>query len=229
MNLYLGLNLLVVALPVALSFDRKVAFYRRWPAVLLSSTVVAVVYLLWDVWATWKGHWWFSREHVGDFRLFGLPAGEILFFFAVPFSCLFLFEVVGAYWGDRKLKVPRAVWIALAALFAGLAVAFRGQGYTMAVLSSVAAFFAAASLTPVLGRRQFWLYLLLSGVGFLVVNGVLTALPVVSYGEEAIWGLRLYTIPLEDFFYCLSLLGFNGLVYSVLRRPMSLGKSESAA
>ena len=229
MNLYLVINLSVIAIPLILSFDRKVAFYRRWPAVLLSASIVAFVYLVWDVWATRQGHWWFSDEYVGAFRLFGLPAGEILFFFTVPFSCLFLYEVVGAYAGDRRRKIPRIIWIALAVLFAAIAFVFRGQGYTMGALASVAVFFLSSALTSVLNRRQFWLYLVLSGIGFLVVNGVLTALPVVSYGEGAIWGFRVYRIPLEDFFYCFSLLGFNGIVYSLLRRPLSIAaKVESA-
>jgi hypothetical protein len=33
------------------------------------------------------------------------------------------------------------------------------------------------------------------------MNSVLTALPVVEYDSGAIWGLRVGTIPMEDFFY----------------------------
>ncbi len=51
-------------------------------------------------------------------------------------------------------------------------------------------------------------YFLLSLVAFFIVNSVLTGLPVVLYSDEVIWGIRIFTIPLEDFFYNTSMLGF---------------------
>jgi lycopene cyclase domain-containing protein len=52
----------------------------------------------------------------------------------------------------------------------------------------------------------------------LVVNGILTSLPVVSYNPEHIIGLRVGTIPVEDFFYFFGLLLLNVMVYENLKR-----------
>ena len=41
---------------------------------------------------------------------------------------------------------------------------------------------------------------------FLVVNGFLTSLPVVWYDNAENLGLRIYTIPLDDFVYLMGLL-----------------------
>ena len=68
--------------------------------------------------------------------------------------------------------------------------------------------------------RQFWLAMLLTYVPFLIFNGLLTGIPIVVYNDAENWGIRVYTIPLEDFFYSLSLLGFNILVYLPLRRRL---------
>ena len=222
MDLYVLLNLAVFAIPLVLSFDRKVAFFRRWPSVFLSIAIVGILYLTWDVFATARGHWWFNEHYTGSLRVGGLPLGEILFFLTVPYSCLFLFEVIGAYWGDKVLRIPRVLWLLPAAVLLGGAFWFRSRPYTSLVLLSAAAFLLAALPTGLLFRRQFWLYLVISTAAFLLINGVLTALPVVGYSQAAIWGVRVHTIPLEDFFYCFSVLGFNALLHTLLRERLSL-------
>jgi lycopene cyclase domain-containing protein len=75
----------------------------------------------------------------------------------------------------------------------------------------------AAFRPGLLASRHFWLAMLLTYVPFLISNGLLTAIPIVVYNDTEIWGVRVYTIPLEDFFYSFSLLGFNLLVFSVIR------------
>ena len=55
-----------------------------------------------------------------------------------------------------------------------------------------------------LGR--FYFAYLVSLVPFLICNGILTALPVVTYNNNENMNIRLYTIPVEDILYCLSLL-----------------------
>jgi lycopene cyclase domain-containing protein len=212
-NLYLWIDLAILAVPLVLSFDRKVRYVRRWPAVLCSALVIAAVYLPWDVLKTAYRVWGFSERYAGTYRLLGLPPGELLFFLVVPFSCLFIYEVVRAYFPERLWPVPVWVWLGLV---------FRAQAYTFSVMVAVAAFFtlAALLLPGLLRSRHFWLAMLLSYVPFLIFNGLLTALPVVVYNDAENWGVRVYTIPLEDFLYSFSLLGLNLLVYLPLRRAL---------
>jgi len=231
MSVYVIINLSVIAIPLVLSFDRKVAFFRRWPAVVASALVVGAAYIAWDVFAAARGDWGFNERYVGAFELFGLPLGELLFFFTVPYSCLFVWEVVHAYIRDRTFRMPLAVRLAPAAAAVILAAVFRKQDYTFLVMLSVAAFVLPAAWTPIFSSRNFWIFLALSLLAFLIVNGLLTALPVVVYGEEAIWGVRVYRIPLEDFFYCISLLGFNVLLYRLLRPKLTIrtGRPEETS
>ena len=45
-----------------------------------------------------------------------------------------------------------------------------------------------------------------TGIPFLIVNGLLTSIPVVLYNDAENLGIRIYTIPVEDVFYGYALL-----------------------
>jgi lycopene cyclase domain-containing protein len=51
-----------------------------------------------------------------------------------------------------------------------------------------------------------------------VVNGLLTSLPVVIYDNSENLNIRVGSIPVEDFVYCLILLGMNIGLYELLKR-----------
>ena len=220
MNLYLWILVGIAVVPLALSFDKKVHYISSWPAVFAAAGIVGAVYIGWDILKTAADVWGFVERYAGSFRILGLPPAEILFFLVVPFSCIFIYAVVRAYFKERSVRIPRWIWFVVAAVLALLGVIFRSQVYTLTVLLSVAVFFAlTAAVRPgLLGSRHFWLALLLSYVPFLIFNGLLTAIPIVVYNDLENWGIRVYTIPLEDFFYSFSLLGFNFLVFRLLQR-----------
>lgn len=218
MSLYIGLNLVILGMPLVLSFDKRVAYVRRWIKVLLSAAIVGFGYLVWDVVATRRGDWAFNDLYSGTIRIFGLPPGEYLFFLTVPFACLFIFEVVKAYFRGGRVKIPSWVVFSCAIGLGVLAVVFRQKDYTVTVLVVSAVFLIIGQVSSLFSSLHFWMFIGISMVPFLIFNGVLTSLPVVEYGSRAIWGVRVYTIPLEDFFYCFTLLGLNALVYSLFTR-----------
>jgi lycopene cyclase domain-containing protein len=43
-------------------------------------------------------------------------------------------------------------------------------------------------------------------IPFLIINGILTAIPVVIYNNDENLGKRIYTIPIEDTVYALTML-----------------------
>jgi lycopene cyclase domain-containing protein len=145
-------------------------------------------------------------------RLFGLPFEELLFFLCIPFSCLFIYDTLTKF---PRLALPEKP-VRIAAGLLGLAL------FVLSVLNASRAyttlcFMVAAPLLFAiagghLGRRAghlatAWLIQL---VPFLLVNGVLTALPVVWYNNAENLGLRLGSIPVEDFAYSMILL-FGGV------------------
>lgn len=223
MNVYLGIIIAVIAAPLALSFDRKVAFYQKWKQLGISLVPVAAVYISWDIWVTHRGDWHFSAEFAGSWQLFGLPLGEWLFFFVVPYACIFIYEVVRAYFPHRththkRLIVQISLPVIILALFG--AWFFRHQEYTVLALVSFALWVAAVlKFRPrlFLEIHTLWFFLL-STVAFLVVNGILTGLPIVLYNPHAIWSIRIISIPLEDLLYNIGMLGFYLLSYETIGR-----------
>lgn len=215
--LYVLLDLLVLAFPLALSFDKRVAFYKSWPAVFASILGIVMVFGAWDIWKTAIGVWSFSPRYAGTWRFLGLPLGEWLFFVCVPYACLFILACVRAYIKDRVFPIPLWFWFVLAGALMLAGLLLMHKTYTGVVLISVAiAILVVRILTPDnFGSTNFWLALSLTYVPFLVANGVLTGLPVVLYDNTRNLNIRLGSIPLEDFFFSLSMLLLSFALYDI--------------
>jgi lycopene cyclase domain-containing protein len=230
MNYYVMLDLLVFAGPLVLSFDRKVAFHKKWPAVFGAIALILVVFGAWDVWKTAAGVWSFNPEFAGTWRLFGLPAGEWLFFIVVPYACLFILACVRAYFKDAELRIPATIWWTAAGLFVVLGIIFIRRTYTGVVFLSVAAAFTGALLlTPAsLRSRNYWLAVAITYAPFLLSNGILTGKPVVLYDDTRNLAIRIGSIPLEDFFFSFSMILLSFVFFDRISSRRSAAKSESA-
>lgn len=65
--------------------------------------------------------------------------------------------------------------------------------------------------TRLLQRPIFRVFLLVMLVFMTIVNGYLTARPIVEYGEKFQLGFRIGTIPIEDYFF-----GFSMILLTVI-------------
>ncbi|MFM7727525.1 MAG: lycopene cyclase domain-containing protein, partial [Flavobacteriales bacterium] len=72
-----------------------------------------------------------------------------------------------------------------------------------------------------LGR--FYRSYLVCLIPFLLVNGLLTSLPVVTYNDLENLGIRIHTIPVEDTQYTLLLLLMNVTLFEHFRSKFRLG------
>jgi lycopene cyclase domain-containing protein len=216
---YLLLNFFIIAVPAWYTPDKRTAYYRRLPALGFSIAVVSTCYLLWDILVTARGEWSFNSRYLTGVQMLNIPLEEFLFFITVPYSCLFIYEVVLYATKSSKLRLPASVVIAVILTLIAASLAFYSQGYTAKALASCAFFLVLAFLFDrlLIESKQYWIWLAICYVPFLIINTVLTALPVVEYNGKAIWGLRVGTIPLEDFFYNFAMLSFYVLVYRIAR------------
>jgi lycopene cyclase domain-containing protein len=82
-----------VTLPLELLLGARV--YRRPRRLAATLLPVVAVFVVWDLLATHRGHWWFADEYVLGVRLLGLPLEEWLFFLVVPVCALLTFEALG--------------------------------------------------------------------------------------------------------------------------------------
>ncbi len=225
MSEYLLINLGTVLVPLLLSFEKKLAYYKKFRYVALSILTVSPAYIVWDHIATVRGDWGFSPEYLLGFYLFDLPLEEVLFFITVPFSCLFIYETVSFYIRERQLNIYKYAYLIPGVFFIALAVIFRDQYYTSTVTAFSGIFLIAGEfLYPRLLRESnYWLFLLITYVPFLIVNYLLTFPPIVWYSDKAIWGPRFITIPWEDFFYSFSMISFWYLFYKIYQKKVKFG------
>lgn len=220
------INIGIIAIPLLFSFEKRITFYKRIPALLFSIFFTGFNFIVWDIIATKRGDWSFNPEHVFSFTIFHLPLEEILFFITVPYSCIFLYEVIRSYIPLKQYLIPRWFFVVLAIVLIGVAYNYSGQFYTSTVLvvSGVVLLLAAFEFIEVLQSNHFLIYLLGTFLGFGIVNYVLTSVPVVLYSDSAIFGIRAGTIPLEDFFYCFSMstLWYIFYIYARQKVPVKI-------
>jgi lycopene cyclase domain-containing protein len=216
--LYLALNAFTLLGPLALSFDRKVAYWRSWHALFPAIAITAALFLAWDVWFTAQGVWGFNQAYLSGVALLGLPLGEWLFFFTVPYACLFIYSCVKAYFPRDPLQ-RAAPWVlrGLMVLLPVIALFYLDHLYTSITFLGTAALIAL-NLYVIKPRYlgHFLLGYLIALIPFAIVNGVLTALPVVWYNDLENLGLRLGTIPIEDTMYNIWLVLMNVNLYEWL-------------
>lgn len=217
---YLIIDALILLFPFLFSFKWKFKYYKYYKPLAASILIVGGVYIIWDAIVTSRGDWWFNYEYLSGPKILGLPLEEILFFIVVPYACIFIYENLVYFVGDKEIKFNKWFYFVLFVLFLIIGLLFYNQDYTILAMFSVAFFFlTAAFLYPeILKSRLYWAYLVLSFIPFIIFNYLLTSLIVVYYNPSAIWGIRVTTIPLEDFFYNFSMLSFYLMMYMYFKK-----------
>lgn len=200
-----------VAIPLALSFDKKVAFYRRWKALFPATIITASIFIAWDIFFTRHNVWWFNEDYVTGLFIAGLPIEEWLFFIIIPYCCIFIYEVARAYLKKEWKTFIIPLNIVLFTFFLAVTIFNFNRAYTAVNFGMAAVMIGLQFILKTHNTYLFYFYIAyaLSIIPFLVVNGVLTSLPVVGYNDEENLSIRLFTIPVEDFAYLVNLLLMN--------------------
>jgi len=203
MSLYLLINILTILIPLMLSFENKLKFYKNITHVIFSIIIVGIPLLVWDAAATSRGDWSFNPSYNIGLKIAGLPLEEIIFFVTVPYAVIFLYDTYLYYISKSKREINYAVFILPCMLSIAASFIFRDKYYTFTVFLFLSILFLLLSITkPIfLKQRYIGLFLLFTFIPFGIENYFLTSLPVVLYKENVIWGIRIIAIPLEDFFY----------------------------
>ena len=151
-----------------------------------------------------------------------LPVEEVLFFFVVPYCCIFIYECLRCYFPKLNSSTHWNIYLKILALFLLLtSMFFYDKRYTFfSLLFCGIGLLLATSLKKkkkYLPAKTFCLSFLIILIPFLTVNGLLTYLPVVEYNPRDISGIKIYTIPFEDVFYGMLLLLLNILLFEKFR------------
>jgi lycopene cyclase domain-containing protein len=79
-------------LPLVPAFRLRVL--RQPRRLLLTIVLAGSPFLVWDLYATHAGHWWFDEDQTLPLRLAGLPLEEIGFFVVIPLVSVLTLEAV---------------------------------------------------------------------------------------------------------------------------------------
>ena len=204
---YLLINILTISICFIYSFDRRIRFDRYFLDFLKAATLVAIPFIIWDAWFTKIGIWWFNDTYLLGISLVGLPLEEIMFFFCIPFSCVFTYFCLNKFFNLDWMNAFNniIVWITVI-VTAVIALRFHELQYTfitsLVTLLSILILNFGLKMESI-GKVSFIYGILI--LGFLPVNGVLTGTglesPIVDYNSNEFLNIRIGTIPIEDAVY----------------------------
>ncbi len=212
---YLLINFLTIIICFIFSFHHKIKFNRHFGAFFKSALIVAFVFISWDIWFTKIGVWWFNNRYVTGWRIFNLPIEEALFFFCIPFSCVFTYFCLNKFFNFKWNPLVEKLFVIVSMIVSfSMGIYFFSKIYTS--FTFITTSFTMLSLYFFLEQRWIGkaslIYLFLMP-GFLMVNGVLTGTgldsPIVNYNPDDFLGIRILTIPIEDVVYGYEMILWN--------------------
>ncbi len=201
--IYLALILFTLSYPLYKSFEEKINYVSKWKFLFPAIISSAIFFIAWDIWFTKIGVWKFNPDYILGIYILNLPIEEWLFFIVIPFACIFIYEVMNYFVKKDVLKnYTPLITIVLVIFLVAFSVIYADRIYTFITFSLLAFFLLTHQYvikSDYLGK--FYLAWLICIIPFLIVNGVLTAMPVLIYNNAENMAIRIITIPLEDFFY----------------------------
>lgn len=216
---YLLIMLFTLSYPLYKSFESNVHYYGKWRYVFRATIPVALFFILWDNWFTSLHIWEFNPEFVLGFFIGHLPLEEYLFFFFVPFSCIFIHEVMYYFVKKDVLgKYAKTITYALIGISLVFISIYYDKTYPVILFSLQILVLLLHLFLKVKHLGRFYLSFAVCILPFLVVNGLLTGLPVIIYNKEEIMQLYIMTIPLEDLFYGMVMLMLITSAYEYFKK-----------
>jgi len=221
--LYLSIDLLSVIVPFISSFYSKAPFYKKWKFLGWSTLITATVFIIWDEIFTRIGVWGFNPAYLTGYYFFSLPIEEILFFFCIPYACVFTYEALNYAFKKEDIFSKNNILtfiLIIVLLIGGLLNLHRWYtSVTFIVLAVLLAYLTIKVKPTYMGR--FYFSFLITLIPFLIVNGILTGSfiegEVVWYNDHENLDIRIGTIPLEDMFYGMLLILMNISIFEWLQ------------
>jgi len=209
---------------ILLSLGLGKLFYKkmRLPSLNQFRKILPVIifFIVWDMLVT--GYWWdFNYQYTFfEWRIFGLPLEEILFFFTVPLGLLTftenLFPIIKKVKIDLKDKNINLIVIFLKLILLILfIISLTSQLFYSAFILICLIFFINKD---VIINKIFLSGIIFTIVTTLIFNYYLTYLPIVTYNNIYKSNINIGTIPLEDF-------GYGLLMYLMIIRNL-YGKNK---
>ena len=226
---YLLIDLFSVMIPAIFSFHPKIRFCEKFKAFFAANAVSAICFISWDVAFTAKGIWGFNEQYIMGLHFLNLPVEEVLFFFCIPFACLFTYHCFIIIFKKRP-REKRLTGIFICLLLLG-GIFFWENTYTAATFISTALLlFVCSYILNIDWAGQLYRVYAFLLIPFLVVNGILTGTgltqPIVWYNNNETMSFRILTIPFEDVFFGFELIFMTTFFYELFQKLLDRKKHK---
>lgn len=222
---YLLINIGTILVPFIFSFEKRLGFSRTWKALMPALVITATFFIIWDHYLTSWGVWDFNPKYVTGIYIWGLPLEEWMFFITIPYACVFTYSSLNILLKNDPLRSSArnifGIWFVFLLV---VALSNTSRLYTGIKLSLTALMVAYVWYRDYEWLGKFIRAYLVSLIPFLVVNGLLTWLPVVEYNDAENLGIRIITIPIEDTQYTLLLLLMNISLFEYFKKRYRIGQ-----
>ncbi len=210
--LYLLLNIGSIAVPFAFSFHPRLKFYRHWRSFGIGILVMMALFITWDIIFTKNGVWGFNPNYLVGIDIINLPLEEWLFFICIPYACIFthyaLLEINPKF--GLNLNTTKLITVILLVVFFTTAIFNIDKNYTFVNFGLGGIVLLLVLVKNIKLLQQFFISYAIIFFPFLLINGILTGSfiegEVVWYNNDENLGIRIFTIPIEDSVYALSML-----------------------
>lgn len=222
---YLLIDIATIIVPFVFSFHPKINFYKTWKAFWPANLIIALVFILWDIFYTHIGVWGFNDNYTCGLKLFNLPIEEVLFFVCIPYASIFTYHCLKLYLKNKKVDIKYvSIFLSLSLLVIGLI--NISNLYTSVTFITLGIFIIFLKfINNANWLYTFYLCYLVILLPFFIVNGILTGSwinePIVWYNNQQNLQIRLLTIPVEDVFYGMLLLILNTWLYERFSKKKS--------
>lgn len=216
---YILIDFFTILFPVLFTFHPRLRFNTRIKFFVPAACAAALFFILWDMYFTKLGVWGFNSHYTLGIYIANLPVEEVLFFFCIPYACMFTYHCINVFLAKTTLASNPALFTNLFIVAAlAMSIFFYKKFYTcFTFLLLSLSLFTAAHIIKAGWLARFYVVYAFLLIPFMVVNGLLTGTglnsPVVWYNSKHIIGFRLLTIPVEDIFYGMDLLLIITIIY----------------
>jgi len=229
---YLLVNVCCLIIPFIFSFHPKIQFYKNWNAFLLGITVMMFVFIPWDIIFTSIGIWGFNEKYTTGIFIFNLPLEEWMFFVCIPYACLFTYHCIKIITPNEPFPVFFKVFNRTILLLCVLIAVISCQKLYTFISHSFCALLLSYHLIILKSKylNRFMLTFFIVLFPFIISNGILTGINFWEYpfvnthadfiSEKIVWynnqhnlGVRIFSMPLDDVSYGLSMLLLSISVY----------------
>jgi len=219
---FLLLNILIFLAPFLANLYFKVPGLKRTLLNFVKTySVMGIILTLFVSLIVSRGDWSFNIKYLTGINIGNLPLEVVLFFFAVPFASIALYELVNTKFKEKRILLDTTIFYLFAFTYFALSIVFSSYTYTsnifllLGVLSVAVSYFRKNNIFL---SKNFYVFSLISVIAFIVVAVILAGTPFVAFSPTSYTGFKIGPIPFEEFFTSFLVLSSFLTVYNLFKK-----------